>query len=89
MLVSVPEQIVTTPERLKRVRHHRSRKQRWIRRVRLRIVANFRQHPAISIIIAALLIPGGFVLVPAIAWWHRRKHAASEALTRKARARRA
>ena len=63
-----------------RVRHYRSRKQRWIHRVRVRIVANFRDYPAISIIIAALLIPGGFVLVPVIAWWHRRKRAAMRPL---------
>jgi uncharacterized Tic20 family protein len=27
-------------------------------------------------IVAALLLPGGFVLVPVIAWWHRRTRAA-------------
>lgn len=63
-----------------RIRHQGVRKQRWTRRVRVRIVANFRRYPVVSIIIAALLIPGGFVLVPVIAWWHRRKRAVKQAL---------
>ncbi len=80
MLVGVPGRIVTTPERLKRVRHNRSRKQRWTRRVRARFVANFGRSPVLSGIIATLLLPGGFVLVPFIVWWHRRKRAAEQAL---------
>ena len=83
MLVGVPEHIVTTPERLKRVRHPRTRKRRWIRRVRARIVANLGRYPVISGIIATLMIPGGFALVPAVVWWHRRKRAVKEALQRK------
>ena len=62
-----------TPERLKRVRAHRSRRQLWTRRVRARILANLGHHPILFSIVAALLLPGGFVLVPVIAWWHRRK----------------
>jgi len=83
MLVGVLAHIVTTPERQKRVRHHRSRKQRWTRRVRARIVANFGRYPVISGILAALLLPGGIVLVPVIVWWRRRKRAIRRALQAK------
>ena len=62
-----------TPERLRRARHHQSRKTLWVRRVRARILAKLGHYPIIFSIVAALLLPGGFVLVPVIAWWHRRK----------------
>ena len=71
---------MTTPERLKRVRPHRSRRQLWTRRVRARILANLSRYPILSAVVAALLLPGGFALVPVIAWWHRRKRAARERL---------
>ena len=48
--------------------------------MRARILANIAHYPVLSGIVAALLLPGGFVLVPLIAWWHRRKRAAKERL---------
>jgi len=71
--VGVQGHIVKAHGRHKRVRHHLSRKQRWTRRVRARILANLGHHPVLAGIVAALLLPGGFVLVPVIAWWHRRR----------------
>jgi hypothetical protein len=70
---------VKTPERLRRVRPHPSRKSLWVRRVRARILAKLGHYPIISGVVAALLLPGGFVLVPVIAWWHRRTRRAKSA----------
>jgi hypothetical protein len=70
---------VKAPERLRRARHHQSRKTLWVRRVRARILANLGHYPVISGVVAALLLPGGFVLVPVIAWWHRRRRRAKSA----------
>jgi hypothetical protein len=67
-----PRHIVIAPERLKRVRPHRSRKELWTRRVRALILLKLERYPVISAIVAVVLLPGGFVLVPLIAWWHRR-----------------
>ncbi len=69
-----------TPERLPRVRPRRSSKQRWTRRVRALIVANLGRFPILPGIVAAILLPGGFVIVPLVAWWHRRKRAVKQAL---------
>ena len=41
--------------------------------MRVLILARLERHPVISSVVALLLLPGGFVLVPIIAWWHRRK----------------
>jgi hypothetical protein len=41
--------------------------------VRALIVANLGRFPILPGIVAAILLPGGFVIVPAVAWWHRRK----------------
>ena len=68
-----------TPERLRRARSRQSRKTLWVRRVRARILAKLGHYPIISGVVAALLLPGGFVLVPVIAWWHRRRRAAKSA----------
>jgi hypothetical protein len=63
---------VIQPERLPRVRSRQSWQRLWARRVRGRILANLSRYPTLSAIVAALLLPGGFVFVPVIAWWHRR-----------------
>lgn len=61
------------PEQLQRVRPLRSRRNRWTRRVRARILVRIRHYPVLYILVAAILLPGGFVLVPVIAWWVRLK----------------
>jgi len=71
---------VIRPARLPRVRPRRSGKRRWTRRVSARIVANLGRFPILSGIAAAVLLPGGFVIVPVVAWWHRRKRALKQAL---------
>ena len=74
---------MTTPERLKSAGQRPSREKSRTRRVRARIIAKFEDYPVISIIVAAILLPGGFVVVPFIAWWYRRKRALKRAIEAK------
>jgi len=71
---------VITPERLPRARSRRSRIRLWTRRERARIYKRFGRYSLISGIVAALVLPGGFVIVPVIAWWRRRKRLAKKAM---------
>jgi hypothetical protein len=64
---------VLTAEQLQRIRPNLSRRNRWTRRVRARILVRIRHYPVLYVVVAAVLLPGGFVLVPVIAWWYRRR----------------
>jgi len=70
---------VITPERLPRVRPYRSRKKFWTRRERAQFLADLGRYSIVSSYVAALLLPGGFALLPVIAWWQRHKRAAKPA----------
>ncbi|HUN70613.1 MAG TPA: hypothetical protein VMU46_17595 [Burkholderiales bacterium] len=38
------------------------------------ILARLKRFPILYGYVAALLLPGGFALLPALAWWHRHRH---------------
>ncbi len=70
---------MTTPERLQYVGSVRSRRKRWTRPRRAGLLKRVGYYSLVTGYIAALLLPGGILLLPAIVWWHRRRLAARTA----------
>jgi hypothetical protein len=70
---------VKPSRRLRRNERKRARKLFWTRHERAPVLARLGRYSEISGFVAALLLPGGVALLPALAWWHRHRRVARKA----------
>jgi uncharacterized membrane protein YfcA len=63
--------MLKTPRSLRRNERKRARKKRWTRYERGPAAARLGRLSTLSGFVAALLLPGGVALLPALAWWQR------------------